>query len=152
MYRGQTALHKACTFGSTIIVEMLIETALQMHGQGMVEDLLRTEDIEGNTPLLLAVESGSPEIARCGNITQPRANILIHASLFNRLLLRYPVDINHENRNKMRALHLAAKIGNYECVKLLIGKNAVINCRNNNYRTPMMMACLFTHEHDKKGR
>ena len=65
MYREQTALHKACTFGSTIIVEMLIETALQMHGQGMVEKLLKMEDVEGNTPLLLAVESGSPEIARC---------------------------------------------------------------------------------------
>ena len=73
------------------------------------------------------------------------------SSFFYRLLLRYPVDINHENRNKMRALHLAAKIGNYESVKLLIGKNAVINCRNNNYRTPMMMACLFTHADDQKG-
>ena len=50
----------------------------------------------------------------------------------------------------MRALHLAAKIGNYENVKLLIGKNAVINCRNNNYRTPMMMACMFTHADDPK--
>ena len=69
---------------------------------------------------------------------------------FSRLLLKYPVDINHENRNKMRALHLAAKIGNYESVKLLIGKKAVINCRNNNYRTPMMMACLFTHADDQK--
>ena len=50
----------------------------------------------------------------------------------------------------MRALHLAAKIGNYESVKLLIKENAVINCRNNNYRTPMMMACLFTHADDQK--
>ena len=68
MFRKQTALHKACTFGGDtghIIVEMLIETALQLHGQGMVEDLLKMEDVEGNTPLLLAVESGSPEIARC---------------------------------------------------------------------------------------
>ena len=40
----------------------------------------------------------------------------------------------------MRALHLAAKIGNYDNVKLLLGKNATINCRNNNHRTPMMMA------------
>ena len=63
--REQTALHKACTFGSTNIVEMLIEATVQVYGREMVQDLLKTEDIEGNTPLLLAVESGSPEIARC---------------------------------------------------------------------------------------
>ena len=44
---------------------MLIEATVQVYGREMVQDLLKTEDIEGNTPLLLAVESGSPEIARC---------------------------------------------------------------------------------------
>ena len=57
-------MHKACLFGDTKIVEMLIEATVQVYGQEMVESLLSTEDIEGNTPLLLAVESGSPEIAR----------------------------------------------------------------------------------------
>ena len=64
LYREQTALHKACTFGSANIVEMLIEATVQVHGREMVQDVLKTEDIEGNTPLLLAVESGSPEITR----------------------------------------------------------------------------------------
>ena len=62
--REQTALHKACTYGDLNIVEMLIEATAQVSGREMVQDLLKTEDIEGNTPLLLAVESGSPKITR----------------------------------------------------------------------------------------
>ena len=57
-------MHKACTYGDLNIVEMLIEATAQVSGREMVQDLLKTEDIEGNTPLLLAVESGSPKITR----------------------------------------------------------------------------------------
>ena len=71
-----------------------------MHGREFVDHLLSLEDIDGNTPLLLAVEGGSTEITK--------------------ILLQFGVDVDHSNRNRTHALHLAAKIGSLEIVKLLL--------------------------------
>jgi len=62
--------------------------------------MLRKEDVDDNTPLLLGVESGSVEITR-------------H-------LLERDADVNHYNKSKVYPLHLACTIGSLDIVKLLL--------------------------------
>ncbi len=66
----------------------------------MVDKLLSLEDIDGNTSLLLAIEGGSTEITK--------------------MLLQFGVDVDHFSNNRSHGLHLAAKIGNLDIVKLLL--------------------------------
>ena len=40
---------------------MLIDTLIELHGQNEVEDLLRAENRDGYTPLLLAIMRKTPE-------------------------------------------------------------------------------------------
>ena len=62
--------------------------------------MLKDEDIDSNTPLLLGVESGSVEITR-------------H-------LVERGADVNHHNKGRVYPLHLACTIGSLEIVKLLL--------------------------------
>ena len=40
---------------------MLIDTLIELHGQSEVQDLLRAENRDGYTPLLLAIMRKTPE-------------------------------------------------------------------------------------------
>ena len=60
--RKQTFLHKAVMCADVNFVNVVITTAQEEHGGQEVEKLLHLEDMDGNTPLLLAVKRKSPEI------------------------------------------------------------------------------------------
>ena len=62
--------------------------------------MLKDVDIDDNTPLLLAVESGSTDITK-------------H-------LLDHGANVNHSNKSRVHPLHLACTIGSLEIVKLLL--------------------------------
>ena len=62
--------------------------------------MLHDEDLDQNTPLSLAVESGSVEITN-------------H-------LLKLGADVNHFNKNRVYPLHSACTIGSLELVQLLL--------------------------------
>lgn len=62
--------------------------------------MLKDEDNDNNTPLLLAVESGSVDITK-------------H-------LLDFGANVNHFNKARVYPLHLACTIGSLEIVKLLL--------------------------------
>ena len=49
------------TWASVDFVKMLIDTLIELQGQSEVADLLRAEDRDGHTPLLLAIMRKSPE-------------------------------------------------------------------------------------------
>ncbi len=62
--------------------------------------MLREVDVDSNTPLLLAVESGSVDIVQ-------------H-------LVELGADVNQCNKNRVYPLHLACTNGSLEIVKLLL--------------------------------
>lgn len=62
--------------------------------------MMKDEDAEANTPLLLAVEGGSVEITK-------------H-------LLGLGAEVNHFNKMRTFPLHLACTIGSLEITKLLL--------------------------------
>ncbi len=99
--KKQTALHKACAVGSFRLVDMLTYAAKQMYGKDEIKQMLKEADIDSNTPLLLAVESGDKEIVR-------------H-------LVELGADVNQPNqKNRAFPLHLACTVGEIEIVKLLL--------------------------------
>ena len=98
--RKQTALHKASANGIFTLVEMLTYAAKQVYGKDELKQMLREVDLDSNSPLLLAVESGSVDIVR-------------H-------LLELGADVNQSNNKRVYPLHLACTNGNLEIVKLLL--------------------------------
>ena len=120
--KKQMPLHKACAIGNFSIVEMLTYAAKQIFKREEIEAVIKTlesspvlklhlsstfflqmvkyPDIDGNTPLSLAVESGNVDS--------------VH------LLLDLKADVNQANDNRSYPLHLACTSGNLEIVKLLL--------------------------------
>ena len=90
-----------------------------------VHELLHLEDMDSNTPLLLAVKRKSPEITE--------------------VLIDKGVDLNHHNSNNVHALHMACSAGSVDVVRLLIERGANVECRNGVNQTPLMVAAEFNH-------
>ena len=90
-----------------------------------VHELLHLEDMDSNTPLLLAVKRKSPEITE--------------------VLIDKGVELNHHNSNNIHALHMAASAGSVDVVRLLIERGANVECRNGVNQTPLMVAAEFNH-------
>eukprot|EP00094_Tigriopus_californicus_P006606 TCALIF_06362-PA protein Name:"Similar to trpa-1 Transient receptor potential cation channel subfamily A member 1 homolog (Caenorhabditis elegans)" AED:0.12 eAED:0.12 QI:8/0.6/0.31/0.93/1/1/16/267/1355 len=126
----QSALHKAAAIGNLELVEMLTAVAKATLNETDIEQakknrMLKDEDNDNNTPLLLAVESGSVDITR-------------H-------LLDFGANVNHFNKARVYPLHLACTIGSLEIVKLLLHRQATINCINSSYQTPLLVASAYNH-------
>ena len=62
--RKQTFLHKAIISADVDFINVLISTTLEEHGAKDVDELLNLEDVDSNTPLLLAVKRKSLEITK----------------------------------------------------------------------------------------
>jgi hypothetical protein len=139
-----TALHYACCYHKTDIVEYLIEqgahinlkdtygcTALHyacITGQLKVVELLTEKDIEinvqdayGNTALHKASETG------CIGIVE--------------LLIEKGIDINAQNNDGETALHRACEKSQIGIVEFFIEKDININVQNNNRETALNYAC-----------
>ena len=118
----RTALHEACGIGSLPIVKLLLnmnkddeENALNIeeeeHISEDMEDKKTADDInwkdeEGDTPLMMAIESGSKEIVE--------------------LLLKLKADPNDPNEAETYPMHVAAKEGAVDIMELLIDVSDVI--------------------------
>ena len=72
--RKQTFLHKAIISADVDFVNVLISTTLEEHGAKDVDELLHLEDMDSNTPLLLAVKRKSPEITEALIDKEPYLN------------------------------------------------------------------------------
>ena len=123
--RKQTFLHKAIISADAEFVNVLISTTLEEHGAKEVDELLHLEDMDGNTPLLLAVKRKSPEITEA--------------------LIDRGVELNHHNSRNIYALHMACLAGSVDVVRLLIDRGANVECRNKLNQTPLMVAAEFNH-------
>jgi hypothetical protein len=112
----------------------------------------------GDTPLLVAAETGNTEIVKL--LLEKDADInktdnightplLVAAETVNptmaNILLENGADINKASNNGYTPLLAAARAGNTEMVKLLLEKDTDINKADHKNRTPLIISQLIGH-------
>ncbi|MEG4057047.1 MULTISPECIES: ankyrin repeat domain-containing protein [unclassified Microcoleus] len=114
---------------------------------------VNARDKSGNTPLHLAVDRGSQDIAELLIANGARVNvrnengqtplyraIAIGHNDIAALLIKNGTDVNNIDRYGTTPLHKAAHYGTVEILKLLIAKGAEINIQDNQRKTPLDIA------------
>ena len=118
----QTPLHFACKKGFTDIVKLLLQ-----FGKHQMQEMVSTQDTEGNTPLHFATESGRLEIVRC-------------------ILKCEAADIEAEKYDETTPLHIAAKYGHLEISQLIVSQKAeAMSCIDAYQQTPLHFAAKYNH-------
>ena len=168
--KGTTLLHNAAKIGFKELVQHLIKdganvvirdgrkrTPLHYAATKEVAALLMLDinaiDESGNTPLHLAVDRGSQDIAELliangasvnarnekGQTPLYRAIAIGHNEIAA-LLINNGTDVNNIDGSGTTPLHKAAHYGNVKILKLLIAKGAEINIQDNQRKTPLDIA------------
>jgi len=168
--KGTTLLHNAAKIGFKELVEQLIKdganvaildsekrTPLHYATTKEVAALLMLDinamDEYGNTPLHLAVDRGSQDIAELLIANGARVNvrnangqtplyqaIAIGHNEMAALLINNGTDVNNIDGSGTTPLHKAAHYGTVKILKLLIAKGAKINIQDNQRKTPLDIA------------
>ncbi|AFZ07220.1 serine/threonine protein kinase [Oscillatoria nigro-viridis PCC 7112] len=168
--KDRTLLHNAAKIGFKELVQQLINdganvvvrdsykrTPLHYATTKEVAALLMLDinamDKSGNTPLHLAVDRGSQDIAELliangasvnarnekGQTPLYRAIAIGHNEIAA-LLINNGTDVNNIDGSGTTPLHKAAHYGNVKILKLLIAKGAEINIQDNQRKTPLDIA------------
>ncbi|MEG4804154.1 ankyrin repeat domain-containing protein [Microcoleus sp. ARI1-B5] len=167
---GTTLLHNAVKIGFKELVQQLIKdganvaildsekrTPLHYATTKEVAALLMLDinamDQSGNTPLHLAVDRGSQDIAELLIANGARVNvrnengqtplyraIAIGHNEIAALLINNGTDVNNIDGSGTTPLHKAAHYGTVKILKLLIAKGAEINIQDNQRKTPLDIA------------
>ena len=123
--QNETALHRAVSYGKDGIVDMLLQSGAS----------LEVEDIDGNTPLDIAVKLKNIycaerilKAAKKRNVA-PSKRVLFDAVERNdqpllKILFQCGYDINCRNPNSETPLTRAIQMGNYGLVEFLLNKGA----------------------------
>lgn len=112
-YNGN-ALHAAVRSGKLEVVQRFI-----------CPELLESQDNSGNTPLLLAIESGHKEIAQ--------------------VLLKAGADKNAKSKDGRNILHMAAQSGKVELVNAVF-QQKLLESQDNLGNTPLLSALMRGHK------
>eukprot|EP00026_Physarum_polycephalum_P005269 Phypoly_transcript_05300.p1 GENE.Phypoly_transcript_05300~~Phypoly_transcript_05300.p1 ORF type:complete len:633 (+),score=110.78 Phypoly_transcript_05300:63-1961(+) len=161
---GSTPLHLACSMDSWQTVQLLLDNGAD----------LTIKDKEGNTPLDCALKEGSIYSivslleSGSGNVTaealnewkDDEGNSLVHKAISCsyphgiEVLAQKGANMNIPNSladsdayiDGGAPLHLAAMMGELECVKTLLDNGADINSKESNEKnTPLHLACYHKH-------
>ena len=164
---GQTYLHQWARNGRYGWILFLLQLASGLTGQlgtqreavpYTVEDLLEVRDINGRTPLHLAVYSGNEDSVKAllehkgsskiinvkdkvGYTPLHWAAYYGHAEIAAQLL-QHNADLNGKRYDKLTPLHLAAWKGHEETIKLLIARGTNINAVTMNSFSPLHYAVM----------
>ena len=168
--KSTALLHNAAQIGFKELVQQLIKdganvairdedrrTPLHYATTKEVAALLMLDvnarDKSGNTPLHLAVDRGSQDIAELLIANGARVNvrnengqtplyraIAIGHNEIAALLINNGTDVNNIDGSGTTPLHKAAHYGTVEILKLLIAKGAEINIQDNQRKTPLDIA------------
>lgn len=137
---GDTPLHVAARQGEVVITETLINGGARLEPQ----------DRQGRTPLYIALRSGKTEVAqllvRRGAAVDTNALLfaLVRDGLTDRDALAYlqrlGANLDAQDRDGDRPLHIAAAKGNLLLCKRLIALGADLNLTNTQGKTPLEIA------------
>ncbi|XP_033635280.1 transient receptor potential cation channel subfamily A member 1 homolog isoform X2 [Asterias rubens] len=152
-----TPLHMACTHGNLEVAKMLIEKGAQLRccdeenntpllvacteghikivqllfaageNQGILSQMLTDRDVELNTAIHVAVDSGKQEIVQ--------------------MCLEKGANVNTFDYQRNTSLHVAAAAGHLNIVKLLLQRGARIDALNAERATALHRACAFNRQH-----
>lgn len=117
--QGQSALHRAAQEGCPEIIELILESL----DESERSQIVREEDDEGNTPLILSVEAGNNEGV---GIFMEKTD----SATF----------INTPNDQGECPLHFASRSGDKLTIELLINNCADIDHKNQSNQTPLYLA------------
>lgn len=143
-------IHKAAGQGDLVKIKEILEKN---------NELLNTKDVQGNTPLLIAVNSGQKEVAEfliaMGadlNSSNTYKYTPLHYSILRRhfdiaeMLIKAGADPNIPNVWGYTPLHTCAGRNFLKEAEFLIKNKAGINTRNNIGETPLFAAVEFEHK------
>ncbi|XP_052810784.1 transient receptor potential cation channel subfamily A member 1 homolog isoform X1 [Mya arenaria] len=117
-----TALHEAATLGDTKIGKLIFESCQTPEAKS---ELLDDRDEDGNTSLMLAVQSGKYN--------------------FVSFMIKRGAPINVQNKMLVTPLHLAAIKGDLRIVELLVERGAQVGVLTHDQQTPLHKACLYNN-------
>lgn len=147
----QTPLHLAAQYGFCDIIYMLLDYGADIN----------FFDINERSPLSLAIAQCKEDAARIlitkgtrlnheessfGGYTPLYRAVVNNLTNTVKLLIDYGAKIIHSHF----LLHIAASKGNLEIVKILVKAGAVVNMRNEEGMTPLMIACSTKNLHIAK--
>jgi len=136
---GNTPLHWAAKDGKLDVVELLINKGADVKARNNsgLTSLNLAEDGEKLDVMKLLVN----KLATLDNITPLYAAIKYGTSKAVKLFIETDVNANHNKDETL--LHYAAKVGNLDVMRLLLGKGIDVNVKQNDGTTPLHLASLY---------
>ncbi|GBN29040.1 Ankyrin-3 [Araneus ventricosus] len=147
-FNDRTALHIAAEYNRLKIVEFLLNKSVPVNGS----------DAEGITPLHIAAENNSQEIVKCLLKREAHTSKTmfrlppLHYAIFKgsievaKILLENEANVDRiKAQGGSTALHTAAEIGEPGIMRLLIGKKASVDSRDDTENTPFHNAVRNSH-------
>ena len=129
-HQQQSALHRAAQEGNPEIIDLILESLEETER----EQIVREEDDEGNTPLILSVEAGNNEGV---SVFMEKTD----SAAF----------VNTPNDQGECPLHFASRSGDKVTLELLIDNEAEIDYKNQRNQTPLYLAAENAKENAEKA-
>ncbi|KAI5804158.1 glycerophosphocholine phosphodiesterase-like protein Gde1 [Peziza echinospora] len=170
---GRMPLHYAAQYGFLVICQVVTKYMKEWGQFDVEDgiDALKWQDADGLAPLHLAVMNGHPKTTRyllqseswdgtigalptSGKVLSARktviqsSNVLVMAIKSNattivKLLVDAGVNVNYQDDEGEGALHVAAKLGNAECIRILLAGGADVEMTEKAYGwTPVFSAAV----------
>lgn len=151
---GCTALWHACMEGHLDIVELLIKAKADVAQENIYEETPFWTACQrghlGIINLLLNMKVNSNQENNNGKTPLSVACFNGHLSIVEALLI-HKVDIHKANKKGGTPLYMATQMGHTDIVQLLLEHGAQEDINLNGYKkhTPLLVACLSQHTHNK---
>lgn len=140
---GENALEKACKFGHTNVVKILLDGGADIHGKGVRQmTVLHLASVYGHKKTIETLLDNGANIHdkdKLGETPLHKASKMGYNEIL-RILLHKGADINEKDLQGQTALHMASLKGHEEAVKILLDNGADIQGKTNTNRTSLQIA------------
>lgn len=145
----QTPLHLAAQYGLCELIVLLLENGANIN----------SFDIDERSPLTLAVAHSKEDAARILikrgirlNHEESNGYTVLYRAVWNDLTntVKFLIENGAKIIHSHFLLHVATKNGNLEIVKILVKAGAIVNIRDEQGMTPLIIACSIQNLHIAK--